>query len=190
MSTPRYRVTVCRRPQCARFEVRGERDEIAAALLAAGAPVPQQKNRSSENAADLRVDWLGPRRFVVSAPLEVEQVLGATLRAAFEALPSADVVCTSDMVVTFELAGAGAGEVLCQGTPIDISLAAFAPGSVTTSDLWGIGAVIERPVDAPNSLRVTVDRALAGYVEAWLMEAAGMASELKPGVMATSGLRA
>ena len=90
------------------------------------------------------------------------------------------------MVASFELLGAGVADVLAQGTPLDVSSAAFAAGSVTVTDLWGVAAVIERPGGAADCLRVTVDRSLAGYVEGWLRTASGLQSPLQPGVMRTA----
>ena len=92
------------------------------------------------------------------------------------------------MVVTFELAGPGAADVLAQGTALDVSDAVFAAGSVTVTDLWGVAAVVERPADLPGCRRMTVDRSLAGFVEGWLQTANGLRSALKPGVMRTAHL--
>ena len=183
MTGKRYDVALRRLAPRARFEACGKPEDLAAALHAAGLPVPERHNSSIDGEGQVRIDWLGPRRFVVDAPLEQEEAVGSALAAAFAGFASADVVCVSDMVVTFEIAGAGAADVLAQGTPLDISSAAFAPASATGTELWGVAVVVERPIADPASLRVTVERSCAGYVEGWLRTAAGLGSDLKPGVM-------
>ena len=183
MTAPRYPVILRQLQPRTRFEAAGRADQLAAALGTAGLPVPARHNSSSGSETEVRVDWLGPRRFVVSAPLDQETALAGALQAAFAGCAAADVACSTDMVVTFELCGAGACDVLAQGTPLDTSGAAFAAGSVTATDLWGVAAIVERPAAAPDSLRLTVDRSLSGYVEGWLMSAAGLAADCRPGVM-------
>jgi heterotetrameric sarcosine oxidase gamma subunit len=189
MTAQRYAVALRRLAPRARFEACGKPEDLLAALRAAGLRVPGRHNASIDSEGQVRIDWLGPRRFVVSAPLEREEAVGSALAAAFAGFASADMACVSDMVVTFELAGAGAADVLAQGMPLDISSAAFAPASATGTELWGVAVVVERPIADPASLRVTVERSYAGYVEGWLRTAAGMGSDLKPGVMLTQSRR-
>jgi len=183
MTAQRYAVALRRLAPRARFEACGKPEDLLAALYAAGLPVPERHNSSIGSDGQVRIDWLGPRRFVVGAPLEQEEDVGSALEAVFAGFESADVTCITDMVVTFELAGAGAADVLAQGMPLDISSAAFPPASATATELWGVGVIVERPMADPASLRVTVERSYAGYVEGWLRTAAGLSSDLRPGVM-------
>lgn len=183
MTAQRYDVALRRLAPRARFEACGKLKDLVAALHAAGLPVPDRHNSSIGNDGKVRIDWLGPRRFVVSAPLEQEEAVGSALEAGFAGFASADVTRITDMVVTFEIAGAGAADVLAQGMPLDISSVAFAPASTTGTELWGVGVIVERPNADPNSLRVTVERSYAGYIEGWFRTAAGLPSDLKPGVM-------
>lgn len=185
-STGRYPTTLRTLDPCARFEAAGQPDALAAALGAAGLPLPARANTSAVSEGGVQVDWLGPRRLVISAPMADEQRLQRVLMQAFAAFETADVCCTSDMVVRFELVGAGAADVLAQGTGMDVSDARFAPGCAAVTDLWGIAAVIERPVDRPDCRRVAVDRSLAGYVLGWLNTANGLPSTSIPGVMRTA----
>lgn len=183
MTTQRYDVALRRLAPRARFEASGKPEDLVAALNAAGLAVPERHNASIGSDGQVRIDWLGPRRFVVSAPLELEEAVGRTLETRFAEFASADVTCVTGMTVTFELSGAGAADVLAQGTPLDISSVAFAPASATGTELWGVGVVVERPIADPASLRVTVERSYAGYIEGWLRTAAGLGSDLKPGVV-------
>ena len=185
-STGRYQVSLRRLEPCARFEAAGQPEALAAALGAAGLRLPARANTSALSDGAVQVDWLGPRRFVISAPTSYEQRLQGLLLEAFSGFEAADVCCTTDMVVRFELSGAGAADVLAQGTGLGVSDSGFAPGCAAVTDLWGIAAVIERPVDLPQCRRVVVDRSLAGYVEGWLQTANGLPSALKPGVMRTA----
>ena len=186
MTGTRYPVLVSRGETRARFEAAGQPDALMAALQAAGLVVPARANTCAHTGSALRVDWLGPRRCVVSAPMDQEDALDERLHSAFATVELAAVCRTSDMVVSFELAGPGAPDLLAQGGALDFSDAAFAVGNVTGTDLWGIAAVVERSADAPGSLRVTVDRSLAGFVEGWLLVANGQPSSLRPGVMRTA----
>jgi sarcosine oxidase subunit gamma len=183
MSAQRYDVALRRLAPCARFETRGKPEDLAAALRAADLPVPERRNSSLAGEGHIRVDWLGPQRYVITAPLEQEDAVGSALEAAFAGFASADVARVTDMVVAFELAGSGAADVLAQGTPLDISPDAFPPASVTGTDLWGVGVIVERSAADPKTLRVTVERSYAGYVEGWLRTAAGLPADIRPGVM-------
>jgi sarcosine oxidase subunit gamma len=180
---PRYDVALRRLAPSARFETRGKPGDLAAALHAAGLPVPERRNSSLAGEGHVRVDWLGPQRYVVTAPLEQEEGLGGALEAAFARYAGADVTCITDTVVTFELAGNGAADVLAQGTPLDIGPAVFLPASVTGTDLWGVGVIVERPAADPKTFRVTVERSYAGYVDGWLRTAAGLPADIRPGIM-------
>ena len=183
MSAQRYDVALRRLAPCARFETRGKPGDLAAALRAAGLPVPERHNSSLAGDGHVRVDWLGPQRYVVTAPLDQEDAVGGALEAAFAGFAGADVTCVTDMVITFELAGSGAADVLAQGTPLDISPAAFFPASVTGTELWGVGVIVERPAADPKTFRVTVERSYAGYIDGWLRTAAGLPADIRPGVM-------
>ncbi len=185
-STGRYQVTLRTLEPCARFEAAGQPEALAAALVAAGLQMPARANTSAVSGGAVQVYWLGPRRFVISAPMSDEQRLQGLLLQSFSAFGTADVCCTTDMVVRFELVGSGAADVLAQGTGLDVSDSRFAPGYAAVTDLWGIAAVIERPADLPHCRRVVVDRSLAGYVEGWLQTANGLPSSLKPAVMRTA----
>ena len=183
MTTGRYGVATRRIEPCARFEAAGEALAMASALRTAGMQLPSDPNTAVRSQAGWQVAWLGPRRYVVTGPIDDAPRLQRLLHDAFSAFDSADVCCTTDMVACFELAGAGAASVLAQGTALDVSDAAFAAGSATVTDLWGVAAVVERPTQSPLCRVITVDRSLAGFIEGWLRTADGLPSSIKPGVM-------
>lgn len=186
MTTPRYPALLARAAARARFEAAGQPQALADALAAAGLPHPARPNTSATAPGLERVDWLGPRRIVVSAAMDQEGRLDRQLQQAFARFAAADVLCATDMVAEFALTGPGAAEVLAQGSAVDFSSHAFPPGSVTVTDLWGIAAIVARTADAPDALCVTVDRALSGFVEGWLQTALGLPAPQRPGVMRTA----
>ena len=186
MTANRYEVAIRRLAPSARFEASGEPQAMAAALRAAGLQLPSDANTAVRSATGWQVAWLGPRRCVITAPMHDEERMQRELHDAFGQFGSADVCCTSDMVACFELAGPGAASILAQGTALDTSDAAFAAGTATVTDLWGVAAVVERPPHSPLCRVVTVDRSLAGFIEGWLLTANGLPSDLKPGVMRTA----
>ncbi len=187
MTTGRYPVSIQRPQARARFEASGQPDALLAALRAASLSLPSRPNSAAQSDGTTRwTYWLGPRRFVVTSSIDEEAQLGRLLGDAFAAFALADVCCVTDMVLTFDLLGGGACALLSQGTALDISNSAFSAGSVTMTDLWGIAAMIERPLDLPECRRVTVDRSLGGFVEGWLWAANGLSSAHMPGVMRTA----
>lgn len=187
MTAGRYRVSICRLDRRARFEMAGPAHELFAALQAAGLPLPPRVNSSAFAPSAVQVDWLGPRRVVVTAPMADEASLHGLLLDVFGRLPCADMGCTTDMVSRFELAGPGAADVLAQGTALDLSDQAFAPGSATVTDLWGVAVVVERPLERQHCRCLTVDCSLAGFIQGWLQTANGQPSGPRPGVMRTAG---
>jgi len=181
-----YDVSIRRLEPCARFEAVGSPETLAAALRLAAIQLPSAPATSTWSPGGVQVDWLGPRRYAVTAPMPDEQRLLGLLQEAFTAFEFALVFCCSDMVTRFELAGPGAPDVLAQGTALDMSDQSFALGSAVVTDLWGVAAVIEHPLDAPQCRRVIVDRSLAGFIEGWMQTANGLSSTFKPGVMRTA----
>jgi sarcosine oxidase subunit gamma len=91
----------------------------------------------------------------------------------------------SDMYAVFSVRGPGALDVLRQGAPLDLSPAAFPPGSVAGTELWSVTAIILRSPGPEAAFTLLVDTSLAGYVGDWLAVAMGAPSVLKPGTMAS-----
>jgi heterotetrameric sarcosine oxidase gamma subunit len=186
MTQGRYGVLIRVLEPRARFETAGEPRALAAALREVGLQLPSNPNTSACSAAGLQVYWLGPRRYVITASMPDEERVQRQLIDAFDRFPAADVFCTTDMVVRFELDGPGAASILAQGTALDVSDAGFAVGVAAVTDLWGVAAVVERSAESPLSRIVTVDRSLAGFIEGWLHTANGQPSARMPGVMRTA----
>ena len=60
MTGKRYDVALRRLAPRARFEACGKPEDLAAALHAAGLPVPERHNSSIDGEGQVRIDWLGP----------------------------------------------------------------------------------------------------------------------------------
>lgn len=182
MSSLRYPVMIRRLPALALFEARGTAAVLESAIAAAGLSWPSGFNRVS--AADgVEVVRFGPKRVLVIATGEREGALAARLEAAFREVETADIALVSDMYVAFEVAGAGAEDVVRQGAPLDLSAGAFPPGAIAGTELWAITAIIARIASGEPGFRLLVDISYAGYIADWLATAAGSPSTERPGTM-------
>jgi sarcosine oxidase, subunit gamma len=179
----RYDAVLRKLPLQAAFDCRGREAGLADGLRRAGIAMPASRNRLEAGAPGIEVIRLGPGRVTVLASAESEAALDARLTEAFAAVDTADFALVSDMFVTFELSGRGGEDVLRQGAPLDLSLAAFPPGAATGTELWTIGIMLIRQPDRPLTFRIIVERSFAGYIEDWLTVATGGESVLRPGVM-------
>lgn len=137
-------------------EIRGPAG--AGVIVAAGLGTPVKPNTARE-AQGATVIWLGPKRWLVLNPPR-------PIDAARE--PNALAVDVSDMFAGRALRGAGAGDLLAQGTPLDLD--ALAPDAATMSDLFMVPAIIRK---APDGYDIWIDRALAQYLDECLRIANG-----------------
>jgi heterotetrameric sarcosine oxidase gamma subunit len=101
--------------------------------------------------------WLGPDEWLV---------LGAT-EADFPDAPA--MVDVSANRVAFDLAGAGAADVLAQGCSLDLDR--FEPGRCAQTLLARAQVILYRP-DA-DTWRILVRPSFAGYLRAWLEDTSG-----------------
>ncbi|MFY8039955.1 MAG: sarcosine oxidase subunit gamma [Bosea sp. (in: a-proteobacteria)] len=185
MSQLRYQVRIERLTMLALFEARGAAAALAGAITAAGLVWPKAHHRFSPDQTGTGVVLLGPARLLVLAPAAQEPTLVRALDRSFAAQAQADIALVSDMYAVFSVSGPGALDVLRQGAPLDISPAAFPPGSVAGTELWSVTAIILRRPDPEAAFTLLVDTSQAGYVEDWLAVASGAPSVLKPGTMAS-----
>jgi heterotetrameric sarcosine oxidase gamma subunit len=183
MTALRYPVAIHRLPLHGAFEMRGREPALQRGIAAAGLPWPSRLHQLERGAAGQDLIRLGPTRVLARCPLADEQALADRLAAAFAAEPEADVALVSDMFTGFAVSGSGAGDVLRQGAPLDLSLERFPPGSATGTELWSITAIIIRGPNGDDGFTILVDSAHAGYIDDWLAVASGAPSCLLPGVM-------
>lgn len=180
MTAPRYRAVVRREDGAAHFELAGPAQALLAGLAAAHLPVPKSPKAIAEDGAGARVAWIGPRRMTVSAPADRGAAVAADLELACREHANVLVADVSGAVVSFLIDGPGAVDVLAQGVPHDLGASAFLPGTVLATDAWGMAVQISH---AGTALRVGVEASWAGYLEAWLATASGIATSIAPGTM-------
>ncbi len=163
----RYSVTFAPIDEAA-VEIRGDAAAAGRVLAQAKLEAPSKPNTARATGTS-SVLWLGPRRWLVLAPREVEGSLATALEAASASEPLALAANVSDMLTGFAVRGAGAADVVAQGTPLDLE--ALPPDAATMTDLFAVPALV-RP--AAGGFDVWIDRSLAGYVEECLAIANGM----------------
>ena len=165
----RYDATIAALPAQAVAELRGDADAVRAWLGAAVLPAPPRPN-SAATAGGRAVLRLGPKRWLVLAPTADERWIEERVAAA-AADPLLAAAVVSDMFAGIAVRGAGARDVVAQGTPLDLD--ALAPDAATMTDLFGVAALL-RPLPAPGiGVAIWVDRSLARFVAESLEAANG-----------------
>ncbi len=89
---------------------------------------------------------IGPGRYLLRAPIEMEQSLGENLRPG-EAPPEISIVCISDTQTFFRITGPDADHVVSIGCPLDIHPSAFGADAISNTEFFGIKAMILRCTD-------------------------------------------
>ena len=182
MSQARYNVSIRRSAPEARFELAGRPSEIARLLKGAQLAVPSTPKAIA--AADgIRVAWIGPRRISVTAPMDRRNDLATRLRQVSLSIVSGIAVDVTGATVTFIIEGPGALDILAQGVVNDLHPATFPVDTVLATEACGTAIILEHVAEQDMAFRLTADAALAGYVESWLMAAAGLSSVEAPGIM-------
>jgi len=179
----RYAATLRRLEMAAIFEARGDAQALRAALTAAALAPSETSNRLAEGPGGVEVLRIGPRRVLVRAPAAREAELERALGAAFATTTAAAVAMLSDLYVSFDVAGSGAIDVLKQGMALDLRAETCPDGFAGGTDLWGVPVVLAR--HGATRFTILVDRAHAGYLEAWFAAATGAPSGPRPGTMQT-----
>lgn len=152
-------------------ELRG--DPQAFARVAAACALAQPRLANSEAAAGgIAVAWIGPRRWLVHGPTAVGAALLERLGLEVAGEPLLDLAAVGDMLAAFAVTGPGAIDVLAQGCALDLD--GLPRDAVTGTEMWGVGVVLRR-VD--GGWEILVDRSLAGFLETWLVTAAGGRSD-------------
>ncbi len=179
MTNSHYDVSILQEPTEARFELVGHGAELTAALLTAGLAVPKA-TRAVARSGDVRVAWVGPRRWLVCAPLSASRDLQTVISEAIPQSSSSLLADVSGSTVTLLLRGTDVAEVLAQGIAHDLGLASFPAASILATEGWGVGLLLERDGE---DMRITADLALAAYVSHCIRTAAGQVADDLPGVM-------
>lgn len=163
----RYPATASTIAPHAVVEIRGAAEAAQRVMTAAGLAVPSKRN-AARASGDAVVLWLGPRRWLVLGPRAREDDLAGGLESAVAREPLAAAANVSDMFAGVALRGPGAGEILAQGTPLDLD--ALATDAATMTDLFMIPAVIRRMQDGYD---IWIDRSFGQYLVECLRVANG-----------------
>ena len=163
----RYDAAIATLPLQAIAELRGDVAAATAWLATIGCAVPASANRCTHGAVDRAVLWVGPRRWLVFAPISGEADLEAAVDRAPPELAAAIV---SDMLAGFAIAGPAARDVLSQGTPLDLD--ALPADGATMTEMFGVAALLR--AGEPLSAEIWVERSLGRYLKECLNAAAGV----------------
>jgi len=164
-----YEVTIARAGIEAMLDLRGPPEKIAQCLADLSLAPPTLANSALVHGESV-VLWVGPRRWLISAPLSRE----AELQQLAERAPDEveiSVILISDYYSRFDLDGRQVRDVLAQATPLDLRPAVFGPGTASFSEFFGIGALLY--CTAATSCRVYVERSYGDFIHARLRRAAG-----------------
>ncbi|MFI4986952.1 MAG: sarcosine oxidase subunit gamma [Alphaproteobacteria bacterium] len=140
-----------------------------AAVAALAAALPLEPNRASEK-DDIRILWLGPDEWLVTAPEAKVEALAKALgeKLAGQAFAVTDV---SEARSVIGLAGALAREALGQGCSLDLHPRAFQPGHVAQTLIARVPVILHQRDPEPR-YDIYVQRSLAEYLWTWLEDAA------------------
>jgi sarcosine oxidase subunit gamma len=164
-------VTLAEQPFLAQVDVRlapeAAAEAAVASVIGVGLPVvPGTTSRGPECSAL----WLGPDEWLVVGLPGTEDRLCARLSDALGGGLGAVVDVSANRTV-IEISGARAREVLEKGCSIDLHPRAFAPGRCAQTLLARAQVVLEQTTDEP-AYRLFVRPSFAGYLAAWLIDAA------------------
>ncbi|MBM3523370.1 MAG: hypothetical protein FJX57_10475 [Alphaproteobacteria bacterium] len=160
----RYQVEITALEPRAIIELRGDPAAAARCLTAAGLRLPTRPNHAGGE-----VLWLGPRRWLVMAPIERESTIVASLLTAAAHEPMLVAAHVSDMWSGLALRGPGAVEILAQATPLDLDH--LGDGAATMTDVFSVPALIRRGADG---FELWCDRSLAHHVRESVKVAVGI----------------
>lgn len=154
------------RPQ---IDLRCEPASPAAARLEEVLGVGLPPAGASAVAGGLAVLWLGPDEWLVVA--EPGSDIESRLQAAADP-GTVTVVDVSAQRTTLQLTGSAAREVLAHGCALDLHPAAFPEGACASTLVARAGVVLVHRSAAEPAYWLVVRSSFAGYLTAWLRDAA------------------
>ena len=139
---------------------------LSAVKKVPGVDLPRQP-RTSCTSGDITVLWLSVDQWLVCCPRAKARGLTAALGDALKA-QHAMVTDMSDARTIIRLSGDGAREVLCKGTPVDLTLPEFGKGCVRRVRFGEIAALIHIRGTTPDDIDLYVFRSYAHHAWDWL----------------------
>ncbi|MCX5149594.1 sarcosine oxidase subunit gamma [Streptomyces sp. NBC_00320] len=138
--------------------------------LALGFPLPTQPNTVAHG-GEFAALWLGPDEWLVIGPAGTRTQLEARLREAVGDRRAA-VTDVSAQRTTLLVGGARAAELLAHGCSLDLHPRAFGSGRCAQTTLARAQVVLVPCDEHRPGFRVLVRSSFAGYLAAWLLDAA------------------
>ena len=112
--------------------------------------------------------WLSPAEWLLElSASEIHSVQSALIGRLTASLTV--VTDMSDALVSYEVGGVRAAEILMSGCSLDLRAHAFPGGRAARTALADVPAIIWNPGGEPRHLRCIVDRSLAQHLRDWLL---------------------
>ena len=135
-----------------------------------GITLPTTPSTSVENESVTAI-WLGPDEWLITSPFQTPEELESELRDAVGDLGAA-VVDVSAQRTTLLLRGEHVRDLLSCGCSLDLHPRVFGRGTAAQTLLGHAGVVLIALDDTGTSYQVVVRTSFAGYLTAWLLDAA------------------
>ncbi len=131
-------------------------------LLTLRLPAPQ----TSGMLGDYALLWLSPAEWLLELPQEKTDSIRNALAGRLE-FSLAAVTDFTDALISFDLSGARAEEILMSGCSLDLSPRAFPRGQVARTVLADVPVILWKTRD-PSSFRCLSDRGFCAHLLTWL----------------------
>lgn len=154
---------------CGAIILRGQADQLSAALATVGAPYPARANQWAQNAAGLTL-WQRPSRAMLLLPREGEQSTCAALTAA-----GVVALQAGGQYVGFRLNGVCAAQVINAGCSLDLRPDKFSVGDCAGTRIERMPVTLAKLAD--DDFLVLVERPLAPHLHLWLTQVSSVFEE-------------
>jgi sarcosine oxidase subunit gamma len=164
-------VQITPRPFVAMTDLRLDPTGPAAAAVARylGVALPTTPSTYAESETATAI-WLGPDEWLVTSPFRTPEALETGLREAVAGEGS--VVDVSAQRTTLRLRGEHVRDLLSGGCSVDLHPRVFGRGAAVQTMLGQAGVVLMALDDTATHYQVVVRSSFAGYLTAWLLDAA------------------
>jgi sarcosine oxidase, subunit gamma len=169
-------VQITPRPFVAMTDLRADPTGPAAAAVARylGVALPTTPSTYAESETATAI-WLGPDEWLVTSPFRTPEELETALREAVSgegAEFAGSVVDVSAQRTTVRLRGEHVRDLLSGGCSVDMHPRAFGRGAAVQTLLGQAGVVLMALDDTGTHYQLVVRSSFAGYLTAWLLDAA------------------
>jgi sarcosine oxidase, subunit gamma len=169
-------VQITPRPFVAMTDLRADPTGPAAAAVARylGVALPTTPSTYAESETATAI-WLGPDEWLVTSPFRTPEELETALREAVSgegAEFAGSVVDVSAQRTTVRLRGEHVRDLLSGGCSVDLHPRVFGRGAAVQTMLGQAGVVLMALDDIATHYQVVVRSSFAGYLTAWLLDAA------------------